>query len=143
YDLTPDYPATKHALDTAIPQKIGVQHHHAHTASVPAEHGLTAPVIAVAADGTGYGTDATVWGCEIMIADLLDFERSAHLTNVPLPGGEQAVRQPWRMEAVYLQQAYGDAFLELDIPFVRQLNRPRWHTLTQMIARGINSPPTS
>jgi hydrogenase maturation protein HypF len=78
-----------------------------------------------------------------MVADLLDFERTAHLPYVPLPGGEQAVRQPWRMAAVYLQQAYGDAFLELDLPFVRQLNRSKWHTLTQMIARGINSPPTS
>src|SRR5205823_2857356 len=143
YDLHPEYLATKYALDTDIPHKIGVQHHHAHIASVLAEHGLTGPVIGVAADGTGYGTDGAIWGCEIMVADLLDFERSAHLTYVPLPGGEQAVRQPWRMAAVYLQQAYGDAFLELDIPFVHQLNRSKWHILTQMIARGINSPPTS
>ncbi|HEX6554723.1 MAG TPA: carbamoyltransferase HypF, partial [Ktedonobacteraceae bacterium] len=143
YDLHPEYLATKYALDMDIPRKIGVQHHHAHIASVLAEHGIQGPVIGLAADGTGYGTDGAVWGCEIMSADLLGFERLAHLAYVPLPGGEQAVRQPWRMAAVYLAQAYGDAFLELDIPFVRQLDRSKWHVLAQMIARGINSLPTS
>ncbi|HLH60973.1 MAG TPA: carbamoyltransferase HypF [Ktedonobacteraceae bacterium] len=143
YDLHPEYLATKYALDTTIPQKIGVQHHHAHIASVLAEHGLQGPAIGIAADGTGYGTDGAVWGCEIMSAGLSDFERLAHLAYVPLPGGEQAVRQPWRMAAIYLQQAYGDAFLKLDIPFVHRLDRSKWRTLSQMTARGINSPPTS
>lgn len=143
YDLHPEYLATKYALDSDIPRKIGVQHHHAHIASVLAEHGLTGPVIGIAADGTGYGTDGAIWGCEIMVADLVNFERLAHLNYVPLPGGEQAVRQPWRMAAVYLAQAYGDAFLDLNIPFVRQLDKPKWRTLAQMMARGINSPPTS
>ena len=109
--------------DTDIPRKIGVQHHHAHIASVMAEHGLIGPVIGVAADGTGYGTDGAVWGCEMMLADLKSFERLAHLRYVPLPGGEQAVRQPWRMAATYLSQAFGEAFLDIDIPFVRQLDR--------------------
>ncbi len=143
YDLHPEYLATKYALDSDIAQKIGVQHHHAHIASVLAEHGLSGPVIGIAADGTGFGTDGAVWGCEILAADLADFERLAHLTYVPLPGGERAVRQPWRVAAAYLAATYGDAFLNLDIPFVRQLDRSKWHTLSQMIARGINSPPTS
>ncbi len=143
YDLHPEYLATKYALDTDIPQKIGVQHHHAHIASVLAEHKLIGPVIGVAADGTGYGTDGAVWGCEIMVADLLDFERTAHLRYVPLPGGEQAVRQPWRMAAAYLAQAYGDAFLKLDIPFVKRLDRSKWHVLSQMMTRSLNSPLTS
>lgn len=143
YDLHPECLATKYALDSAIPEKFGVQHHHAHIASVLAEHGLAGPVIGVAADGTGYGTDGAIWGCEILAADLVDFERLAHLEYVPLPGGEQAVRQPWRMAAVYLAQAYGDAFLDLDIPFVRQLDRATWRTLAQMSARGLNSPRTS
>ena len=143
YDLHPEYLATKYALDTVIPQKIGVQHHHAHIASVLAEHGLSGPVIGVAADGTGFGTDGAVWGCEIMAADLTGFERLAHLTYVPLPGGEQAVRQPWRMAATYLAQTYSEAFLKLDIPFVRQLDRAKWRTLSQMIARSVNSPSTS
>jgi hydrogenase maturation protein HypF len=143
YDLHPEYLATKYALETDIPRKIGVQHHHAHIASVLAEHGLTEPVIGVAADGTGYGTDGAVWGCEIMVADLRGFERIAHLRYIPLPGGEQAVRQPWRMAATYLSQAFGEAFLDIDIPFVRQLDRSKWHMLSQMMARGINCPLTS
>jgi len=143
YDLHPEYLATKYALDTNIPQKIVVQHHHAHIASVLAEHGLQGPVIGIAADGTGYGTDGAVWGCEIMKADLLGFERLAHLDYMPLPGGEQAVHQPWRMAAVNLAQAYGDAFSELDIPFVQQLDYSTWRVLAQMIAQQINCPPTS
>ncbi len=143
YDLHPEYLATKYALDSPISQKIGVQHHHAHIASVLAEHGLSGPVIGIAADGTGFGTDGAVWGCEIMVADLVDFTRLTHLAYVPLPGGEQAVRQPWRMAAVYLARTYGEAFLELDIPFVYQLDRAKWRPLSQMIARNINSPATS
>ncbi|HVB61556.1 MAG TPA: carbamoyltransferase HypF [Ktedonobacteraceae bacterium] len=143
YDLHPEYLATKYALDTDIPRKIGVQHHHAHIASVLAEHGLAGPVIGVAADGTGYGSDGAVWGCEIMTADLVDFQRLMHLAYIPLPGGEQAVHQPWRVAAAYLAQSYGDAFLELDIPFVRQLDRSKWRVLAQMIAKKLNSPQTS
>ncbi len=143
YDLHPEYLATKYALDADMPQKIGVQHHHAHIASVLAEQHVSEPVIGVAADGTGFGPDGAVWGCEIMRADCADFERLAHLRYVPLPGGEQAIRQPWRMAAAYLAQTYGDAFLALDLPFVQRLDRAKWRILTQMMARGINSPPTS
>ncbi len=143
YDLHPDYLATRYALEATIPRKIGVQHHYAHIASVIAEHGITEPVIGVAADGTGYGTDGAIWGCEIIVADLLHFQRLAHLAYVPLPGGEQAIRQPWRMGAVYLSRAYGEAFLDLDIPFVQTINRARWHTLSQMIEKGINCLQTS
>ena len=143
HDLHPEYLATKYALDTAPSEKVGVQHHHAHIASVLAEHGLSGPVIGIAADGSGYGTDSAIWGCEVLVADLVDFERLAHLAYVPLPGSEQAVHQPWRMAAVYLAQAYSDAFLDLDIPFARQLDRVTWRTLAQMSARGVNSPPTS
>ncbi|MBI1258267.1 MAG: carbamoyltransferase HypF [Chloroflexi bacterium] len=143
YDLHPDYLSSKYALTLDMARKIGVQHHHAHIASVMAEHGLERRLIGIAADGSGYGTDGTVWGGEILLADLRQFERVAHLALVPLPGGEQAVRQPWRMAAVYLRQAYGDDFLKLEIPFVQQLDRKRWHILAQMIERRINSPLTS
>lgn len=139
YDLHPEYLATKYALDSDIPEKIGVQHHHAHIASVLAEHGLTGPVIGIAADGTGYGTDGAVWGCEVMVADLLNFDRVLHLRYVPLIGGEQVVRQPWCMAAAYLAQAYGNAFMDLDIPFVHKIERSEW----QMIERGISWPQTS
>ncbi len=143
YDLHPEYLATRYALDLDVPYKAGVQHHHAHIASVIAEHGLQGPVIGVAADGTGYGADGAIWGCEVMVASLTEFERRAHLAYVPLPGGEQAVRQPWRMAAAYLEMAFGGSFLAIDIPFVRQLDPSRWRPLAQMAAHGINSPPTS
>lgn len=157
HDLHPDYLSTRWAQNnhsrlatssTALstscsPTLIPVQHHHAHIASVLAEHGLDGPVIGLAADGTGYGMDGAVWGGEVMTADLRSFERVAHLAYVPLPGGEQAIHQPWRMAAVYLQQAYGNDFLHLDIPFVRQLDERRWRPLAQMIGRRLNSPPTS
>jgi Hydrogenase maturation factor len=143
HDLHPDYLATQYALDSPIEHKIGVQHHHAHIASVMAEHGLSDPVIGIAADGSGYGTDGAIWGGEIMIADLTSFERKAHLAYVPLPGGEQAVRQPWRMAAVYLQQTYGESFQTLPLPFIQQLDRAKWHTLAQMIERRLNCPLTS
>jgi hydrogenase maturation protein HypF len=143
YDLHPEYLATKYALESQIIPKIGVQHHHAHIASVMAEHGLDGPVIGVAADGTGYGTDGAIWGGEIMLADLISFERLMHLAYVPLPGGEQAIRQPWRMAAVYLQEAYGDKFLGLDIPFVKQLDKKKWSVINQIIRAGLNCPMTS
>ena len=143
YDLHPEYLATKYALESDIPRKVGVQHHHAHIASVMAEHGLTGPVIGVAADGTGYGTDGAVWGGEVMVADFTGFERLAHLAYMPLPGGEQAIRQPWRVAAAYLARAYGDDFLNAHISFTQQLDRAKWHVLRQMIAKNINCPQTS
>jgi len=124
-------------------EKMAVQHHHAHIASVLAEHGLAGPVIGVAADGTGYGTDGAIWGCEIMKANLLGFERLAHLAYMPLPGGDAAVHEPWTIGAVYLQKAFGDAFLDLDIPFVHQIDRNKWSMISSMIQHDINSPLTS
>ncbi|GHO42594.1 carbamoyltransferase [Ktedonospora formicarum] len=143
YDIHPDYLATRYALDSDIECKIGVQHHHAHIASVIAEHNLEGSVIGIAADGTGYGTDGAVWGCEIMEATLANFTRHAHLAYLPLPGGERAIRQPWRMAAVYLNQAFGSGFTCLSLPMLQTLDMQKWHILAQMIERGINSPPTS
>jgi hydrogenase maturation protein HypF len=143
YDLHPEYLATKEALASDIPLKIGVQHHHAHIASVLAEHGIEDPVIGVAADGTGYGIDGSIWGCEVLIADLREFTRFAHLAYIPLPGGDAAVRQVWRIGATYLQRAFGDAFLDLDIPFVQRIRRQQWTLIARMIERGINAPLTS
>ena len=143
YDLHPEYLSTQHAHDLDVPRKIGVQHHHAHIASVIAEHHLAEPVIGVAADGTGYGSDGAIWGCEVMVADLDGFDRFAHLGYVPLPGGDKAVRQPWRMAVSYLAHTYGDDFEALALPFAQRLDRTSWRTVAQMAARGLNSPATS
>ena len=89
----------------------GVQHHHAHIASCLADNGADGPVIGVAFDGTGYGTDGTIWGGEFLLADLAGFERAGHLAPVPMPGGSAAIRQPWRMAAAYLDTDPRDAEL--------------------------------
>jgi hydrogenase maturation protein HypF len=143
YDLHPEYKSTRFALKSSIANKIGVQHHHAHIASVMAEHGLNESVIGIAADGTGYGSDGMLWGGEIMIADFVSFKRYAHFKYVPMPGGEKAIRQPWRMAAVYLHQAFGEAFLDLDIPFVRNINLRKWDIMSKMIVKKLNCPNTS
>lgn len=143
YDLHPEYYSTKYALKSSTENKIGVQHHHAHVASVMAEHGLNEKVIGIAADGTGYGTDGLLWGGEVMVADMTGFERFAHFKYVPLPGGEKAIREPWRMAAVHLQQAFGDEFKELNIPFVQQMNLNKLDLMTQMIEKKLNSPLSS
>jgi hydrogenase maturation protein HypF len=144
YDLHPEYLSTKYALAREdIETKIGVQHHHAHIASCLADNGATGEVIGVAMDGLGFGLDGKMWGGEFFVADLKDAERVAHLDYIPLPGGAKAIREPWRLAAVYLQRAYGDKFLDLDLPFVRGLDRAGWDILRQMIAKNTNCPETS
>ncbi len=143
YDLHPGYLATQEALASEIDIKIGVQHHHAHIASVIAEHDLAGPVIGVAADGTGYGPDGAIWGGEIMIATLADYTRVGHLRYVPLPGGEAAIRQPWRMALAYLYHAFGPDLQRLQLPLLQQRDPVQLGVLLQMISRGLYSPPTS
>jgi hydrogenase maturation protein HypF len=104
YDLHPEYLATKWALEQDA-ELVGVQHHHAHAAACLAEHGEEGPALALVFDGTGYGIDGTLWGGELLRCDLESFERVAHLEPVPLPGGEAAIRAPWRVAAAHLERA--------------------------------------
>jgi len=104
HDLHPEYLSTKWALDQEA-DLVGVQHHHAHAAACLAEHGELGPALALVFDGTGYGTDGTLWGGELLRCDLREFVRVGHLAPVPLPGGEAAIRQPWRCAAAHLEQA--------------------------------------
>ncbi|MGI8709903.1 MAG: Sua5/YciO/YrdC/YwlC family protein, partial [Acidimicrobiales bacterium] len=104
HDLHPEYLSTKLAMDLDLPL-VGVQHHHAHAASCLVEHGRTDPVLALAFDGTGYGTDGTLWGGEVLVADLHSSERVGHLRPVAMPGGGAAIRQPWRMAAAWTAAA--------------------------------------
>jgi hydrogenase maturation protein HypF len=103
-DLHPDYLSSKWAREQEL-ELLEVQHHHAHAAACLAENGESGPALALVLDGTGYGTDGTIWGGELLRCDLGGFERVAHLDPVPLPGGEAAVREPWRMAAAYLERA--------------------------------------
>ena len=104
HDLHPDYLATRWALDQQM-ESVAVQHHHAHAAACLAEHQERGPALALVFDGTGFGADGTLWGGELLRCDLAGFERVAHLEPVPLPGGERAILEPWRMAASYLERA--------------------------------------
>ncbi len=148
YDLHPDYFSTKWALQQTGEKLVGVQHHHAHIASCMAENRLEGRVIGLAMDGTGYGADGNIWGGEALIAGYAGFERAVHFEYVPLPGGAAAVREPWRMAVSYLAHHFGREFiqqelLKLDIPFTRQLSRPKVDLLLRMMEQGVNSPLTS
>ena len=97
YDLHPGYLSAQYAQRMSGVSLVGVQHHHAHVASVMAEHNLHHRVLGIALDGTGYGCDGTVWGGEFLLADRAEFERLAHFKPYALPGGEKAIEEPWRM----------------------------------------------
>ena len=106
HDLHPEYLSTKYALEREGVDLVGVQHHHAHIVSCLADNGETGPVIGVAFDGLGYGDDGTLWGGEILVADLANYQRAGHLVPVPMPGGTAAIKHPWRMAASYLDLAF-------------------------------------
>ena len=143
HDLHPDYFSTLWARKQKDLPLVAVQHHHAHIASCMAENGLDGRVIGIALDGTGYGADGCIWGGELLLADYRDFERAGHLEYVPMPGGEAAVRAPWRMAVSYLYRHFGRDFVHLQIPFVKQLDPGKLKILLQAVERHINSPLTS
>jgi hydrogenase maturation protein HypF len=127
-DLHPDYLASKWAREQEL-ELLEVQHHHAHAVACLAENGETGPALALVLDGTGYGTDGTIWGGELLRFDLAGFERVSHLDPVPLPGGEAAVREPWRVAAAYLERA------ERPVPF------PGWPRVRESLK--VNAPLSS
>lgn len=140
HDLHPDYASTRYAwtrCGDAIP-RLAVQHHQAHVASCLADNEVDEPVIGVAFDGTGYGTDGAIWGGEFFVGDCRGFHRAAHLRYVAMPGGEQSVREPWRMAAAYL----ADAGLD-DEPLRGRVSPLALGMVRQLIDRGFNAPLTS
>jgi hydrogenase maturation protein HypF len=142
HDLHPEYMSTKWALAQGGVELVGVQHHHAHIVSCMTDNLRTEPVIGLALDGTGYGDDDAIWGGEVMVCSPAGYERAAHLRYVPMPGGAAAIREPWRMAAVYLNEALGAQALSLPIDFVAR-TRDRWGPILQMASTGLNAPLTS
>jgi hydrogenase maturation protein HypF len=145
HDMHPGYLSTSWARQWAEEHNlplIAVQHHHAHIAGCMAEHGLDGPVIGLALDGTGYGTDGHIWGGEVLICRLESFERFAHLDYVRMPGGEAAIREPWRMALGHLHAAGFDV-AEQQILKLLGAKEQDARVLTRMIDRGLNSPLTS
>jgi hydrogenase maturation protein HypF len=142
YDLHPGYMSTRMALASEIEHKIGVQHHHAHIASCMAENHLRGRVLGVAMDGTGFGTDGAVWGGEFLVADFAGFTRRAHLRNVLLPGGDAAVRQPWRMALSYLRDAFGQQ-IPGELQCFRGIDERQVALVDTMLTRRIQTVETS
>src|SRR5512133_3733541 len=141
-DKHPDYLSSIHAAEFGLPL-IAVQHHHAHLAACMAENGLEGEVIGLIFDGTGFGDDGTIWGGEMLTGGYGAFRRAGHFLPVRLPGGDAAVREPWRMALAYLYLAYGTAAATLDHPVVRYLSGAEHAIFATMLDRGINSPLTS
>ncbi len=146
YDLHPNYLATRYALERAERdglRALGVQHHHAHIAACLAENNWHSdrPVIGVAFDGTGYGTDGAIWGGEFLIADYRGFERAAHLDYLLLPGGDAAVRHPYRIALSYLR--YAGVAWEDDLAPVQAASSIEQAAIRKQIESGLNAFPTS
>jgi hydrogenase maturation protein HypF len=142
HDLHPDYLSTAYALERDGVEPIGVQHHHAHLAACLAEHGETGPAVGAIFDGTGLGTDGAIWGGELLVGDLAGFERAGHLHPVRLPGGEQAVREPWRMACAWLLEALGDE-PALPASIAGAVEPSRWRAITSVARSGLAAPVTT
>lgn len=141
-DLHPDYLSTQYAKGTGLPL-IQVQHHHAHAAAVMAEHHLLQEVIAIVLDGTGLGPDGTIWGGEILLCTPTHYKRMAHLPYLHMPGGDMAVKEPWRMGLSALYGIYGKNALEFLPSHFNQLSRERTGLVLQMLESSTNIPMTS
>jgi len=146
YDLHPEYQTTKYALQLHATRYTlyATQHHHAHIASCMIENGLkNQKVIGVAFDGTGLGANNTLWGAEFLLCDYRDFKRMAHLREVPLLGGENAILEPWRLAAIWLYFIFKENFLNLDLGLVRKMDKQKWRILKSMYLSGVNAPLAS
>ncbi len=143
HDLHPDYLSTRYATEqTGFPLEP-VQHHHAHIVSCMAEHGLEGPVIGLAMDGTGLGSDGKIWGCEFLVADLVSFTRVGHLRYIPLPGGDLAAKFPWRMALIYLYQAFGPELFRLPLPLLKKIDQEEARVILSAATTGLSSPLSS
>jgi len=149
YDLHPAYLSTTyaHELEDAGLMAVGVQHHHAHIASCLADNERPGEerVIGVALDGTGYGTDGAIWGGEFLVGSIREgFARRAHLEYTPLPGGEAAIRQPWRMALAHLLALYGEeGVVRLPIALVQDAGERNVRLIARLIEHHMNTPLTS
>ena len=156
HDLHPDYPASRWALEAVAGQSedwkrplvdkptVGVQHHHAHLAACLVENHFEGPALGITWDGTGYGTDATIWGGEFLVGDTRDFQRVAHLRRFQLPGGDAAVKEPRRVALAVLWEMWGEEALDReDLAPIRALEPSERRLLATMLAKGLRSPATS
>jgi len=135
-DLHPDYPSSRFARESGLPV-IAVPHHHAHLAAVTAEYAIQEPLTGLVLDGFGLGTDGSLWGGELLRLDGCTVQRLGHLRALPLPGGDRAAQAPWRMAAAALHS------LGRGEEIVRRCAQPHAAQVAQMLAAGLNTPPTT
>ncbi len=144
YDLHPEYLSTKYALELGSQLSnlnlVPVQHHHAHIVSCMADNGVESPIIGVALDGTGYGSDGRIWGGEFLVADYKGFQRMGHLEYLPLPGGAAAIKKPYRTAAGYLIRLLGENALKHQLAFLKQINSVEIELIKRQIQNDLNSP---
>ena len=149
HDLHPEYLSTKYALAHTPPdRRVGVQHHHAHVASCAAEHGVSEKFLGVAYDGLGMGDDGTLWGGELLLADLRGYRRLARFARAPLPGGALAVHRPYRMALGYLlgaEDVPGGPAIDpgMAAAYAAGLDPREVATVTTQVRRGLNAPQAS
>ncbi len=143
HDLHPGYMTTKFAASLEGVRLLGVQHHHAHIASVMAENGLQDKVIGLAFDGSGLGSDGAIWGGEFFLTGLEGFERLGHLKEVGLPGGDGAIRAPYRMAISHLMAHFGRDLSSLKLDLLARVDEAELENISLQIEKGINTPPTS
>lgn len=143
HDLHPDYRSTQWTRGTSL-RKVPVQHHYAHVLSCMAENEITAPALGIAWDGTGYGTDGTIWGGEFLRIKAGGFERFAHFRTFALPGGDSAIREPRRSALGLLYSVFGEnAFEFFDLETIKAFSPAELNVIRRMLSRGINCPVTS
>lgn len=145
-DLHPEYRATRYALRYASENSlktVGVQHHHAHIASCMAENSIRVPVIGVAFDGTGFGTDGSLWGGEFMVCDFKEFKRTAHLEYIPMPGGAAAIHKPYRMALGYIFTLLGMQTPLGNLPILKDIPEAEIDTIKKQLESKLNCPLTS
>jgi hydrogenase maturation protein HypF len=156
HDMHPDYASTQYAagsvgtanpdytLPTADCRLIPVQHHHAHLAACLAENGVDGPALGVTWDGTGYGSDGTIWGGEFLLGGAVGFARAAHLRPFRLPGGEAAIKAPGRIALALLFELFGAAVFEQGaLPLLGGFRSTEQQILARMLQRGLNAPVTT
>lgn len=141
HDLHPDFYSTRYAEQLDGVETIAVQHHHAHLASCLAENDFEGEAIGVIFDGLGYGADGTIWGGEFLVGDATGYRRHGHLCNIPMPGGDAAVKEPMRMALSYLIRTYGENLPDLEL--LERISPADLSLYRQMLAKEINSPMTS
>ena len=143
YDPHPHYRVSSTAIQMPAAYKFAVQHHHSHFAACLAENGFSGKAIGAVLDGTGYGLDGAIWGLEIMTGDYLDFKREYHQRYLPLPGGEAAIKWPWRMALSYLYQALGDQGLVFAASLFGPTFARQYEWVAKMVCSGLHTIPTS